>query len=325
MKRFIRNIILIFIPAFLLLAWYIIDDPFMMYWRYDNLCEYGQRKQCINVAYRGIRWMDQYADSLHYNSFVIGSSRSHFYYVDEWKQYLSDDATCFHFGQSTDNLYGSLQRVKYLYKRYKRIDNMLIVMDEEYLSEMKPHTGLLYRQPWQVTEENDFLAFNRECVLAFFSLEYQKRIWGVCREENELHYYYIPEYNELHKDEAEMLLESNPEEYYRLLNKDSVLYVRTGRDTVARQVIQDEQKRALNELSTLLKEHNTDYRIVISPLYNQISLNPLDIQFLNEIFGVDRVFDFSGVNEYTNDITNYYETSHYRPKLCSQILKCMYQ
>lgn len=67
MKRFIRNIILIFIPAFLLLAWYIIDDPFMMYWHYDNLCDYGQRKQCINVAYRGIRWMDQYDDSMHYN------------------------------------------------------------------------------------------------------------------------------------------------------------------------------------------------------------------------------------------------------------------
>lgn len=325
MKRFIRNIILIFIPAFLLLAWYIIDDPFMMYWHYDNLCEYGQRKQCINVAYRGIRWMDQYDDSMHYNSFIIGSSRSHFYYVEYWKKYLSDDASCFHFGQSSDNLLGGLQRVKYLYKRFERIDNILIVMDEEYLRDMKPRTGLLYRQPWQVTEENDFFAFNRECILAFFSLEYQKRVWGLSKEENELHYYYIPEYNELHKDGAEELLESDPDKYYEIINKDSVFYERSGRVSIAEQVIHEEQKRALNELSALLKNHNTDYRIIISPLYNQISLNPVDVRYIQDVFGVDKVYDFSGINEYTNNVTNYYEDSHYRPKLCRQILKCIYQ
>ena len=86
MKRFIRNIILVFGPCIILLAWYIIDDPFMMYWHYDSLYEYKQRKICANDAYRGIRWMKQYNDSLHYNSFITGSSRSDFYYVEEWKK-----------------------------------------------------------------------------------------------------------------------------------------------------------------------------------------------------------------------------------------------
>ena len=75
-----------------MLCWYIIDDPFMMYWQYDNLYEYGQRKICTNDAYRGIRWMKQYNDSMRYDSFITGSSRSDFYYVEEWKKYIGQDA-----------------------------------------------------------------------------------------------------------------------------------------------------------------------------------------------------------------------------------------
>ncbi len=324
MKRFIRNIILVFGPCIILLAWYIIDDPFMMYWHYDNLYEYKQRKICANDAYRGIRWMNQYNDSMHYNSFIIGSSRTDFYYVDEWKKYLDDDASCFHFNQSGDNLLGTLQRTQYLYKRFDKIDNILFVMDAEYLEDMKPHKGHLFRQPWQVTEEWDFFAYNWECIRAFYTIEYQKQVWGITPEEQKLPYYYIPEYNEVHKVGAEELLESNPEAYYETLTGFYRLYERTYTDSISAPVIGKQQRDALEQLHTLLTNGNTDYRIVISPLYDQIVLNPQDLECLKEIFGEDKVFDFSGVNEYTNDVSNYYETSHYRPKLCNKILKKIY-
>lgn len=296
----------------------------MLYWHYENLCEYGQRKQCVNDAYRGIRWMDQYDDSMHYNSFIIGSSRSSFYYVEDWKQYLGEDASCFHFSQNADNLLGAYQRILYLYNRFERVDNVLLIMDADFLCDMKPRIGHLYRQPWQVTGKEDFLEFNREHIIAFFSLEYQKRIWGLSKEETMLHYYYIPEYNELHKDGAEELLKSNPDDYYVLL-EDNILYERSGIEQTAKSVIADGQKHVLIDLRDLLLSHKTDYRIVISPLYDQIKLNPDDLQFLNETFGEEKVYDFSGVNEYTNNVSNYYEYSHYRPQLCRQILKIIYQ
>ena len=40
--------------------------------------------------------------------------------------------------------------------------------------------------------------------------------------------------------------------------------------------------------------------------------------------GEENVFDFSGVNEFTNEMTNYYETSHYRPKVCKELLRIIY-
>ena len=139
-----------------------------------------------------------------------------------------------------------------------------------------------------------------------------------------LPFYYIPEYNEVHKYGAEELLESDPEAYYATLTGFYRLYERTYTDSVSAPVIGVKQRDALKQLHTLLMNGNTDYRIVISPLYNQIALNPQDVKCLKEIFGEDKVFDFSGVNKYTNEVTNYYEVSHYRPKLCNIILKQIY-
>lgn len=323
MKLFLRNILLFFLPFILMIVFYIIYDPFMLYWHYDNLYEESNVKKCSNDAYRGIRWMKQYNDSMHYNSFIIGSSRSDFYYVEEWKKYIGQDAACFHFNQSGDNLLGTLQRVRYLYKRYDKIDNLLLIMDYAYLADMHPHKGHLFRQPWQVTKECDFVAFNLEFVSAMYSIDYLALIWGGGRQKKP-YYYYIPQYNELHKDGAEQLLETNPSEYYQTLSWDLRLYERFGKDSISAPVIGIEQLWALNELHDLMEAGKTKYKIIISPLYDQISMSPTDIAILNEIFGKENVFDFSGINDYTNDVTNYYECSHYRPKLCNQILKIIY-
>ncbi|MCX6296671.1 MAG: hypothetical protein NTX97_11510, partial [Bacteroidetes bacterium] len=75
---------------------------------------------------------------------------------------------------------------------------------------------------------------------------------------------------------------------------------------------------------SILKSHNTQYKIVISPLYNQEKLDPGDLNYLVNLFGGENVFDFSGINFITNDFHNYYETSHYRPFVCDYILNIIY-
>lgn len=80
----------------------------------------------------------------------------------------------------------------------------------------------------------------------------------------------------------------------------------------------------LKKINNLAIDRGTDLRLVIGPLYDQEKLNPSDYQILCDIFGENRVIDFSGINEYTNDISNYYEISHYRPKLCKIVLDSLY-
>ena len=325
MKRFLRNSILFAIPFMVMLGYYLIADPFMAVWRYRDVDAIRSGRGCSNDALRGIHWMNAHEDSLQYNSFIEGSSRSDFYYVSEWKKYLGDNAVCFHFNQSGDNLQGTLERVRYLYKRFEHIDNILFIMDCEYLKEMTHHRGHLFRNPWQVTEEWDFFSFHWEFFRAFFTFDYQRKMLGLAIEEENLARHYDSRWNEDYKDGAEQLLNAKRyKEYYSRFDKNYALYPRDTVEHVAEPVILQKQKEALQELKLLLITGNTDYRIVISPLYNQEKLNPADLNILKQCFGEDKVFDFSGINEYTSDPYNYYEVSHYRPQLCNRILKVIY-
>ena len=42
-------------------------------------------------------------------------------------------------------------------------------------------------------------------------------------------------------------------------------------------------------------------------------------------FGKENVYDFSGINEFTEDYHNYYEAGHYRPLLGNKLLERIYK
>ena len=77
-------------------------------------------------------------------------------------------------------------------------------------------------------------------------------------------------------------------------------------------------------LRNLLNRHHCRVRILISPDYNQKVLHPKDKEILCKLFGEANVFDFSGINEYTNDYHYYYEQGHYRPLLGKKLMERIY-
>ena len=324
MRHFIIKTILFLLPFAGLLLWYSIEDPFMVVRNYENYCPVSSFRTCSNDAFRGIRLMDQYKDSLLYNSFILGSSRSDFYYVDEWKKYLGDSAVCFHFNQSGDNLLGLVQRAEYLCKRYDRIDNVLIIIDHELLADVIPNTGPLFMEPYQVTPEFDFLSFHWEFVKSFFSVKYQKSFWQN-RTDNTHTGYYNPYLNELYKPEAEAMIVENPSLYYQSLPKNYKLYKRDTVQHFSPPILKGEQLELLDRLLFCLSEKRAKYKVIVSPLFDQIKLNQRDSLYLSNLFSAENFHDFSGINDFTRDTLNYYENSHYRPLLCAQLLKIAYK
>ena len=77
----------------------------------------------------------------------------------------------------------------------------------------------------------------------------------------------------------------------------------------------------MQKAAAILQKHNVNYRIIISPLYEQIKLNPTDVNVLNELFGKNYVYDFSGKNELTEPVGNYYENSHYRSFIAAKLFQ----
>jgi hypothetical protein len=106
--------------------------------------------------------------------------------------------------------------------------------------------------------------------------------------------------------------------------KGEVFYERSENQIYSKPTIFKEQIDLLNEIKEVFSKQHTDYKIIISPLYDQKKIAPSDLIELQRIFGKDRVYDFSGINKYTIDFTNFYEPSHYRPIVASQILDSIY-
>ena len=77
-------------------------------------------------------------------------------------------------------------------------------------------------------------------------------------------------------------------------------------------------------IKRILDEDHTNYRILINPLYDQMKLDTNDMKVIVRVFGKENVFDFSGVNDITDDRRNFYEISHYRPQVAARMLDTAY-
>jgi hypothetical protein len=122
------------------------------------------------------------------------------------------------------------------------------------------------------------------------------------------------------RDEGEAYWENHKKEFVKARDCN----YRNGEYREGERFLWETQTELLKEIDQICRKHNTSVKIIISPDYNQISINPADVEILKDIFGYENVFDFSGINEYTNDIHNYYERGHYRPILGARLLQKVY-
>lgn len=82
---------------------------------------------------------------------------------------------------------------------------------------------------------------------------------------------------------------------------------------------------ALQEIKAIFDKQGTSYAIVISPLYDQKSIDRRDLAILQGLFGTAHVFDHSGNNTLTSDTHNYLESSHYRASVGRRIMNGIYR
>jgi hypothetical protein len=135
---------------------------------------------------------------------------------------------------------------------------------------------------------------------------------------------YDPVTNDMFMVGLEEEIQKNGRNYYE--TRKDIFYQRDQKEKkYTAQCIKVKQKEYLEAIKKIFDKHNTNYQIIISPLYDQLCFNRSDLNYLENLFGNKHVFDFSGVNEFTNSVYNFYEVSHYRPDVGRSILKTVYQ
>jgi len=337
MKRFliktIRFAITGVIAFLMLIGSYFILDPFKVIYQYDRFVENNAKSYIVlNQDYVSTKTFETKYKSKKYNSFIFGNSRSIFYQISDWKLYIGQNSNCFHFDASDESLYALHKKIIYINGKKVNIDNVLLILDNNILNQEKPRNGPLFEISPQLVNNDNFTSFHLTYFKAFctpsflFPATYfiiTNKVPPFMKSALDARpRSYDPITNELQFDEYERMI--NEGKYYTK-ERAIVFYERDTIQEYTPPSIKSPQVLMLKDIYDIFKKNNTNYKIIISPLYDQVKLNPNDLKFLEDLFGKKNVFDFSGINKFTSDYKNYYETSHYRPHVARELLKIVYE
>lgn len=309
---------------------YVIVDPFKVIWHYD-LYYTSDSFIGLNRGFVSAKHYDNHREEYGYNSFIFGNSRSIAYYVDEWKKYLPKESVCYHYDVSGGSVGELNYEIKFI-NNHGYLQNALLILDLDLLSQTE-RNGILFSCPPIIKGNKDILKFHNEYFMAFYGSEFFS-----CFIDYKIHKEYKP-YMGFYINNPKKAMDYNPinNELYWDKQEESIengLYYNDAKikefenaqfpGKVSESVLDDERKNMLREIKSVFELQKTNYRIIISPIFDQIKINPDDLQFLTDLFGRDYVFDFSGPNQWNADFHNYYETSHYRPCVANEIMKIVY-
>lgn len=313
-------------PILSVILFYIIADPFEVIYKYSK--HYNDPKIVYNRDYNSLDLLKNSLSVKEYDSFVFGSSRSLAFTCLDWTR-DSNNHGCYHFDASGESLYGIYKKIEWLDENDVKIKNALIVLDAGLLASIKnSDTHLTIKHP-EISKENR-LYFQYVFIRAFFQQAFfvgyiDYKIRGKVSPQfsnffEKSRFVFDGNSNDIYFESAENEIADGT--YFK--GKEKIFYTRTEDIKYSDPVIKNPQKQMLDNIASILNKNKSKYKIIISPLYDQIKLNPLDLSELNSIFGYDNVHNYSGINTYTSDIQNYYETSHYRRRVGKAILEEVY-
>lgn len=317
------------IVTIILLASYLYYDPFKVVRTYHD---YSFPHVITDRDYVSTEMFIKNNKKYHYNSFILGSSRTTAFNPDTWKTYLPPNASPFMFDASSESIYGMDIKLKYLDLLHIPLENVIVVLcrDENFKENGNPSEHLYIKHPklsgqnWLAFQFTFFKAYCSPKFLRHFfeftlSGKYNSSMAGYI-EFRKMMYDTITNRQRILDQETEIT--NNPVGYYK--KRKDLFYDRSNQQTDSVQRIQKQQLIQLKDMKNILEKNKTNYKIILSPLYEQVKFNKNDLAILEELFP-GHVYDFSGKNRFTDKIVNYYETSHYRPLVGDSILKLIYK
>ena len=329
--RVFSRLALFGLPVLLSALLYFVFDPFKVLYAYDTYYQPDDRIM-LNRDYVSTAIFLQTNPARHYDSFVFGSSRSLAFQCLDWGPLVGSDR-CFHYDAIGDTLFGILGKVRLLDRQGVDIKNVLLIVDIDTLRETTNSRGHMQIKSPLVSGESplqfQFVFFRAFYENLFFVkyLDYRRSsilkpyMLDVLDSRTTTQ---VPETNDVLLTSPDEELARDEEAYYKA--RQAIFGGRKATPTHApQQVVWTQGRSMLEEIKGIFARHGTRYKVVSSPLYNQVKLHPNDLAALKEVFGAENVYDFSGNNSITADVHNYYELNHFRPKMARAILAEIYR
>lgn len=331
MKKFlIRILSFVGVPIVVLAIVYVITDPF------KTLRPFGfQYFDETNRDYISSELFLKNDPKYHYNSFIFGSSRCCGFNTYHWKHYLPEDTRQFLFQAWGETLTGMEQKIDYIDHNGNEIKNAILLIDipgtfaEKQLPNspvtMKHYkfsgqSRLAYQSYWfywflqKPSKWFSSVRQHHRKTKLVFPADTISNDWGTGN--NSIDIGYQPPKDSL----------SN---YTPKAKKLFLMQIehKTDKDlSESEPLISEAFLKQLMHVKSVFDKHQTDYRIVVSPAYcyTHPSINSKDLRILQDVFGKDNVFDYSGKNDLTMDCYNFSDANHFGLSVGWRIIEDIY-
>tara|TARA_B100000767_G_C19708445_1_gene511643 strand:+ start:366 stop:1364 length:999 start_codon:yes stop_codon:yes gene_type:complete len=329
MKLFLKKTFLLISPLIILVLILFCLDIFKVFRNYDNY----YLNDIITVNRNVVTtktFLNNYKNEK-FNSFVFGSSRSQSYKLKEWRKYLQIDANPFHFDGHAQGIYGISKKIVFLDSIGVSINNALIIVDRDVLKSTKNIENFLFIEMPEISKESKFefyklfvtVNFNFRFLFAYLDYsifnKYRNYMSSFTRKSEYPHIY-----DNINCDiwyGYDNSIKNDSINYYKK-HIEKGEFKRTK--NISKCDVTNLEVKLIKKIKEIFTKHKTSYKIIVSPIYDQIPLEVHQVELLNNSFGKENVFNFSGKNRFTDDISNYYEKSHYKPIVANEILKNVY-
>ena len=329
-KFLLRLLLFILIPVLGLTALYFVTDP------YKTIRPFSlQYFDSTNRDYLSSELFLLNDPEQHYNSFMFGSSQVSGFNTYHWKSFLPDGSRQFLFQSWSETISGIDQKISFLDKRGNDINNALILLDipSMFINKQNPTQALSIKDPrisgqprWihQMILLYDFLQKPSQWLKAVKSF----------RNRSQSSVTFDPLSNDWEKNNRDVDF-SVPPPKDSLRNTSAISKASFLKDvesytdddlTVYDPVIDEDAMVKLHHIKAIFDKHDTDYRIIIDPgyCYTSPATNPADLKLLEEVFGKDKVFNFSGKNDLNSDYNNFSDPVHFGQYVGWHILNRVY-
>jgi hypothetical protein len=316
------------IPFGILLIGYIYYDPFKVVHHYED---YSYPYVIPNRDYVSTEMYVNNLEKYKYNSFIFGSSRALAFNPTAWKNYLEEGDSPFMFDASGESLYGIHTKLKYLDSQGANLKNILIILcrDGAFDYSTNPSGHLNIKHP--LTSKESWFSFHLAFFKSYLNLKFLISFYSYSfSREFKPYMAGLIEYRKIKLDsitngliivDQEEEINTYQDEYYK--RRANLFYNRKGERQDSTQRIANEYLIMLNEIKQILNKNDSRYKVVLSPIYDQVKISKADLTILHNLFG-ENLYDFTGQNSITMYDTNWYETYHFRPFIADSIMRRIY-
>lgn len=339
LRFMLRAFLVVGAAALPLVAWYLWADPYKVLRHYEcylpdpvgNPVRVGINKGMVTFA----NYLDRRAEGRTYNAFIFGSSVSCLYDADEWAA-LADStggAHPYHFDSSGETLLSLADKVEYLSSHNQPVDYALVVLDPLIMANDNASGPALVSAPQLHKSLRERISYHYTFFRAATNADFFKswipfKLTGR-RYANGRNLVFEPQpivYDPVTNQETlpqwDSLIVNHPEQFYGEYPLDAW----PDKATEIAPVLTAPKADALRRVASVFDRLHTDYHIIIGPNRRRETLNSADLRLMQQIFGSERVHDFSAsMNSGLECDTLLYDNVHYRRPFASRLMRLVYQ